>query len=160
MKDKNRLLGMSSGEDLKSQKRGRRAYRFARLLRFYLSSFLLTGFKQVSLSPLVTLSYVIVSKDLREAKVYIRLPEESFSSGNRLEPTHLNKLKGKEESKKNLSLEETVETLNEYAFVFQAHLSHQLKSKFCPKVRFYKDEKTESILRIDSILYGSPERKT
>ena len=126
-------------EDLRPQKRGRRAYRFSQLLRAHISQFLLTGFKQATLSPLVTVSHVIVSKDLREAKVYIRLPD-------------LQKIPSEEETSP-LSCEETVEILNEYAFVFQSHLSHQLKSKFCPKLRFYEDDKTESILRIDAVLY-------
>ena len=140
-------------EDLRPQKRGRRAYRFAQLLRSHISQFLLTGFKQAVLSPLVTVSHVIVSKDLREAKVYIRLPETP-----EIKEIPLENGDGdgeKEKTSPPLSCEETVETLNEYAFVFQSYLSHQLKSKFCPRIRFYKDDKTESILRIDAILHDN-----
>ena len=107
----------------------RRTSRMARELREIVARFLLHGFRQ-PLKGFVTVSEVIVTRDLRSAKVYVST------------------LGGQDEG------EENVDTLNDFAFEIQKHVASNLDTKFCPKLKFYDDENSKRVLRVQQILKG------
>ncbi len=92
-----------------------RVQKVQRELQQIIGQYLLRGFRG-ELQGLVTVSRVVVSADLRNAKVFI---------------THV----GTPEE-----LEESLDSLNEYAFDVQKQIARELPMKFVPKLSFFHDE--------------------
>lgn len=107
---------------------GRRVQRVEQEIQRSVAQFLISGFR-FPLPGLVTVSRVLMPGDLKTAKVYVSV----F---------------GSEEDR-----EKAVETLQERAFEVQNHIGKELKMRFCPKLKFYADEATEHVLKIDRILH-------
>lgn len=80
------------------------------------------------MNGLVTVTRVQMPADFRTAKVYV-----SFFSSNETEVDFLKVLK-------------------KWAVDIQGEIDHKLKMRYCPKLTFYEDESTESILKIERII--------
>lgn len=107
---------------------GRRVPRVEREVQQCIAQYLLRGYRG-RLPGLVTVARVMMPADLRTAKVYISVLSEN--------PDHQ---------------DEAIELLQEAAVDIQNHLGRELKMRFCPKIKFYADETTEKVLKIESIL--------
>ncbi len=83
-------------------------------------------------SGMVSVTYVIVTGDLRSAKIFVTILQEN-------------------EDKK--LLEEDIEIMQEEAKQIQKEVGHQLPMKFCPKLTFILDPSLDRILKIDGILH-------
>ena len=112
---------------------GRRVLKAERMLREELSRFLISGL-QDELPGLITIPQVRMSKDLRNAKVYVGL------------------LQSDSDETEEADLLESIELLNERAYEIQGHIGRALKMKFCPKIKFYRDEMSETVLRIEKLI--------
>ena len=109
---------------------GRRVLRVEKSLREVISSYLISGFRE-PLPAMVSIPQVRATKDLRNAKVYVSLigADESEETQN-----------------------ECISILNESAFEIQGHVGKQLKMKFCPKLKFYRDELQQEALRVEKTI--------
>lgn len=89
------------------------------------------------LPGIVSVARVVVSKDLRTAKVLVAMMTAS-----------------KEEKREGLKL------LKANAYRFQAEVNRQLHLRYCPKIHFLVDETLEHVLKVETILRNiSEERK-
>lgn len=109
----------------------RRVLRVEKSLREVISSYLISGFRE-PLPAMVSIPQVRASKDLRNAKVYISII-------------------GADESQE--TQEDCLDILNESAFEIQRHVGKELKMKFCPKLKFYRDELQQEALRVEKIIH-------
>lgn len=107
---------------------GRRVPRVEREVQQCIAQYLLRGYRG-RLPGLVTVSRVLMPADLRTAKVYVSV------------------LSDKSEHQ-----DEVLELLQEAASDIQGHLGRELKMRYCPKLKFFADETTEKVLKIESIL--------
>lgn len=94
-----------------------------------ISAYLISGLR-VRLPAMVSIPLVKASGDLKSAKVYVSMigcddPE-----------VH----------------ENCVDILNENAFEIQRHIAKNMQMKFCPKLRFYSDEKQQAALKVDDLI--------
>jgi ribosome-binding factor A len=105
----------------------RRIQRVSREIQQVVAQYLSSGFKH-PLQGLVTVSDIEPSNDLRQAKV------------------HVSTMGSKEEAAENLK------TLNQYAFEFQSQISQQIRMKFCPKLKFYSDEKHQRAMKVQQLI--------
>ena len=104
----------------------RRILRVEREIREVVSTFLLRGVQGVE--GFVSVSRVHVSGDFRSAKIYVAVMDELAKQ------------------------EQSVAALNKYAFAVQSEINKRLQMKFCPKVKFYRDEALENQMRVENIL--------
>lgn len=107
---------------------GRRVPRVEREVQQCIAQYLLRGYRG-RLPGLVTVSRVLMPADLRTARVYV-----SVLSDN---PEHQ---------------DEVLELLQDATADIQYHLGRELKMRYCPKIKFFADETTEKVLKIESIL--------
>ncbi len=107
----------------------RRVFRVEREIREVIGSYLLGGFRG-QLSGLVSVARVVVTKDLRSAKVFISV------------------LGTDEDRKRSLA------ELQEFAHEVQFEVNRRLRMKFCPKLRFVVDESLEKQLKVEQILHS------
>lgn len=99
-----------------------------------IANYLVGGFKG-PLKGLVSVSRVIVSKDLRQAKVYVGV----FGSIE--------------------DAEFTLESLQSYAGDIQKEIHRRLVMKYCPKLKFFLDTSMEKVMKIDAILHDLQEQE-
>lgn len=106
---------------------GRRKERVEREVQQIISSYLIQNL-QSELHGLVTVTRVMMPADFRTAKVYVTF----FSAEN---PGF-----------------DFVKVLKHWTTDIQSNINHKLQMRYCPKLTFYKDEATESILKIERII--------
>ena len=106
---------------------GRRKERVEREVQQLISSYLIHNL-QSEIEGLVTVTRVMMPGDFRSAKVYVSF----FSSDD-----------------KKLDI---VAELKKWTVDIQNEINHKLKMRYCPKLTFYKDESTESILKIEKMI--------
>jgi ribosome-binding factor A len=131
----------AAGEKGKSD--GRRVQRVEKEIREVIGAYLLRGFRG-QLPGLVSISRVIVSKDLRTAKVLVTLMvqasvEPSLSADKTDEVIHQ-------------SRKLTIEELQAHAHEIQTEINLRLKMKHCPRLTFIYDDGLEHALKVDQIL--------
>lgn len=107
----------------------RRVQRVEKEIRNVVASYLLTGLKD-PLMGLVSVSRVMVSGDLKNAKVYVSVMSDD-----------------------NEDREENIAVLQSRAGDIQRQIHSQLRMKFCPKLKFYLDQGLDHQLKIDQILH-------
>lgn len=125
---------MSDDKKAKSGGDNRRILRVEREIREVISAYLLGGFRG-ELPGFVTVSRVIVSRDLRNAKVFVGVL-------------------GTEEER-----EVSLESLTAHAFEVQSEINRQLRMKFCPRVHFRLDESMEKHLKVERILHELAQKR-
>jgi ribosome-binding factor A len=102
----------------------RRVHRVEKEVHHLVSSYILSNI-QGELHGLVSVNRVVMTRDLRNAKVYV----SAFGEGANIEA--------------NLPL------IQSRAGEIQAYINQQLRMKFCPKLTFYVDEMTDRLARIE-----------
>lgn len=105
----------------------RRIEKVEKELRQVIANYLLIGFKG-KLSGLVSVARVVVSPDLRNAKVFVTV------------------MGSEEETKSNLDI------LHDFSYDIQREINHRVQMKFCPKLKFFIDTSVAHVLRIEGIL--------
>lgn len=116
---------MSRGSENRGD--GRRIPRVEREMREVIASYLISGF-QSELGGFVSVSRVLVSKDLRHAKVFVTVMGE------------------------NISHKAVVEELQSHAPEIQSEVNRRLRMKYCPRVTILYDEGFENVLKVERIL--------
>ena len=106
---------------------GRRVARAEREVQAAVAQYLLHGLKD-RLPGLVTVSHVKMPADLRAAKVFVSVL-------------------GTEQEK-----DMVMEILHNRARDVQQYLADNLRMRYCPKLSFYSDTTTESVLKVERIL--------
>ena len=106
----------------------RRIQKVEKEVRQVIANYLVGQFRG-PLRGIVSVSRVVVSKDLRQAKVYITV----FGSDE--------------------DREVSMEGLEAYAGEIQKEISRRLVMKFCPKLKFFIDEGADKVMKVDSILH-------
>jgi ribosome-binding factor A len=110
---------------------GRRKERVEKEVHQIISAYLIQNL-QNELDGLVTVTRVQMQGDFRMAKVYI-----SFFP---------------QDEKNEMPMEQVLKELKKWSGDIQAEIDHKLKMRYCPKVTFFEDESTESILKIERII--------
>ena len=109
----------------------RRVLRFEREIRELVSSFLISEFRG-QLPVFVSVPMVQASGDLKSAKVYISV----IGPGANVK-----------------SYDSCVEILNKNAYEVQRYVAKKLDAKFCPKLRFYSDERQQAAMKVDTLIH-------
>ena len=112
---------------MRSDNDGRRVARAEKEVQVAVAQYLLNGLKD-RLPGLVTVSHVKMPADLRAAKIFISVL-------------------GTEQEK-----DMVMEILHNRAKDVQRYLAENLRSRYCPKLSFYSDTTTESVLKVERIL--------
>ena len=120
---------------------GRRVARMEKEVHQSVANYLISNFR-CSYSSIITVTRVMMPADLRTAKVYVSilLPDGPEGTPARTELEY------------NETIGSIIEELQDRAPDFQHYLAHQLKSRFCPKLKFFEDETTEHVLKVERIL--------
>lgn len=113
---------------------GRRIARVEREVQLAVAEYLLRGMKD-RLPGLVTVSNVKMPADLRTAKVFVSVL-------------------GTDQEK-----EMVMEILQNRARDVQRFLGDNLRMRYCPKLTFYPDTTTESVLKVERILQELKEKQ-
>ncbi len=107
----------------------KRAVKVAELLKSEISNIIFEAVKDPRLG-FVTITEVVLSDDLRNAKVYVSILAEDKEKKNSLK-------------------------VLEHATPFiQTELGHRVRLKFLPKLHFYLDETWEKSVRIEQLLHN------
>lgn len=124
---------------------GRRIHRVEKEIREVIGAYLLRGFRG-ELPGIVSVSRVIVSKDLRNAKVLITLmvqaavtspqPADDETAERQIRQAH----------------ERAVDELQAHAPEIQGEINRRLQMKHCPKLTFHYDDGFEHALKVETIL--------
>lgn len=114
---------------------GRRKERVEREVQQIISSYLIQNL-QSELEGLVTVSRVMMPGDFRSAKVFVSY----FSEEN---PKF-----------------DFIKELKKWTGDIQNHINHKLQMRYCPKLSFFKDESSESILKIEKLISEISMKKT
>ncbi len=131
----------SRGGGAKGSSDGRRLQRVEKEIREVIGQYLIRGFRG-ELPGIVSASRVIVSRDLRTAKVLVTL----------MVPATVSNPTAEDEKAQQLVHQQAVDALQEHAHEFQAELNRCLKMKHCPRITFFYDDGFEHALRVESIL--------
>ncbi len=107
-----------------NQSGGRRIGRVETELKQLIATYLPLGL-HIPPDRIVTITRVMVSKDLRNAKVYVSVigPLEVQNS--------------------------IVEEIQQKAYEFQSYISKRVVMKYCPRLKFLPDQSTNEILKIE-----------
>lgn len=105
----------------------RRLPRVEKEIQQVIGAYLLGRFRG-QLHGLVSVSRVIVSGDLRTAKVYVTVMGSEVDR------------------------ETSLEELQSHAYEIQSEVNRQLRMKFCPRLSFFYDEGFDNSLRVEKIL--------
>lgn len=136
--------GADRGSGLRSGD-GRRIPRVEKEIREVVGQYLLMGFRG-SLPGVVSVTRVIASRDLKNAKILITvMPKVSSKAAAKV--LALDNPGPSDELKKS-----TILKLKEQAFQIQAEVNRQLKMKHCPRLSFYYDEGVGHALKMETIL--------
>ena len=112
---------------MKSMGDGRRKDRVEKEVQQIISTYMISHL-QNELGGLVTVTRVMMPADLRAAKVFVTF----FSVEN-----------------KGIDL---IKELQKWSKDIQNEINNKLQMRYCPKITFYKDESTETILKIEKII--------
>lgn len=110
-----------------SKSSSHRVQRVEKEIREIVSKFIIT--KVPEAKGIVGVSRVIVSRDLRKAKILIH------------------NLEGLKQTKEN------VETFKSYSHLIQKEIGSQIRMRYCPKIEFYVDEKYDDVLKVQNMLH-------
>ena len=113
---------------------GRRIARAEKEVQLAVAQYILHGLNE-RLPGIVTVSHVKMPADLRSAKVFISVL-------------------GSENEK-----DQVMEILQDRARFIQNHLGEHLRMRYCPKLSFYSDTTTESVLKVERILKELQDQK-
>lgn len=84
---------------------------------------------------IITITRANISKDLRNAKVYVHfMPQD-------------------EELKKSNETKEVLNYLNNNSYLFQRYIASQIRMRFCPKITFFEDDLYYKVLKVEKILH-------
>lgn len=125
---------------------GRRVSRVEKEVQASIANYLIRSFRFEH--GLVTVSKVILTADLRSARVYVSLMS-GIGSDEEIEAA-TQKIQKSKTDPMTLLLSE----LKQEAFDIQNHIAADLKLRFIPKLQFYKDETTERVLAIENALHS------
>ncbi len=103
-----------------------RIQRVEKEIREIVSQFVVTEVPEFE--TIVSVSRVIVSRDLRKAKVLIHA------------------LEGIEDTRK------AVKILKSYAPAIQKIIANQIRMRYCPRIELYADENYEEVMRVHSLI--------
>lgn len=106
---------------------GRRVVKFEKQVQEIIAEYFLKGIK-LQVPGLITVSRVVMPKDLRSAKVFVSIYGEEVNKND------------------------VIESIQARAFEIQKHLGVSLKSRYCPKLKFMLDESLEKTLKVEKIL--------
>lgn len=112
----------------------RRVQRVEKEVRQVIANYLLAGFRE-PLTGLVSVSRVIMTADLKLAKVYVTMMGDQADRDYNLE------------------------TLQNSASQIQRQIHSQLRMKNCPKLKFFFDETFDHQMKIEKILDGIAKEK-
>jgi ribosome-binding factor A len=115
----------------------RRTSRVEREMREVIGTYLIGGFRG-ELPGIVSLTRVIVSKDLRNAKVLVTTMGEVVN--------------GQEQPTSKAIQKATVQELQAHAHEVQQEVNRRLRMKHCPRLTFIYDEGFDHALKVDNIL--------
>jgi ribosome-binding factor A len=115
----------------------RRTSRVEREMREVIGTYLIGGFRG-ELPGIVSITRVIVSKDLRNAKVLVT------TMGDAVE--------GREQPTSKVIQKATVQELQAHAHEVQHEVNRRLRMKHCPRLTFIYDEGFDHALKVDNIL--------
>ena len=118
---------------------GRRVSRVEKEVHASIATYLIRSFRFEH--GIVTVTKVILTADLKSARVYVSLME-----GIGVEDTDA-------QTKKADPVALLLAELKHEAFEIQNHVAHELKLRFVPKLQFFKDETTEKVLAIEKTLF-------
>ncbi len=113
---------------------GRRVARAEKEVQMAVAQYILHGLNE-RLPGIVTVSLVKMPADLRSAKVFISVL-------------------GSENEK-----DQVMEILQGKARYIQTHLGQHLRMRYCPKLQFFSDTTTESVLKVERILKELQDQK-
>ena len=112
---------------MKNMGDGRRKERVEKEVQQIISTYMISQL-QNELGGLVTVTRVMMPADFRAAKVFVTF----FSV-------------------ENVSID-LIKELQKWSKDIQNEINHKLQMRYCPKITFYKDESTETILKIEKII--------
>ncbi len=112
---------------MKNMGDGRRKERVEKEVQQIISTYMITQL-QNELGGLVTVTRVMMPADFRAAKVFVTF----FSV-----------------SHEKIDL---IKELQKWTKDIQNEINNKLQMRYCPKITFYKDESTETILKIEKII--------
>ena len=105
---------------------------------------------------IVSVSKVILTADLKSARVYISLLEgigpQTIDAMNGEHPFSEGKKASTAKKSKADPMTLLLHELKYEAFAIQNHITHELKLRYVPKLQFFKDETTEKVLAIEKTL--------
>ncbi len=116
-------------------KPGHRVQRFEKEVRELASLWLISGVGE-PLPGIPSVSRVVVSADLKLAKIYVQLIGDQIKVSSA----------GEE------NVEALLEILERKAFLLQSDLAKKLKARFTPKVKFFYDDTLDHVLKVDKII--------
>lgn len=122
------------GRDSGTRGDGRRIPRVEREMREVIGSYLISRL-QGELEGFVSVSRVIVSKDLRQAKVMITV------MGEGADPKVI------------------IAQLKAHAPEIQSEVNRRLRMKYCPRITFLYDEGFENVLKVEKILQDLSQKR-
>ena len=112
---------------MKNMGDGRRKDRVEKEVQQIISTYMISQL-QNELGGLVTVTRVMMPADFRTAKVFVTF----FSV-------------------ENVSID-LIKELQKWSKDIQNEINNKLQMRYCPKITFYKDESTETILKIEKII--------
>ena len=115
--------------------RSHRLQRVEREIRQIVGTHLIVGFKG-DVDGIISVTRVIVSADLRTAKVFVTLM-------------------GSDTSRKN-----AVSELQAHASEFQHEVNRQMRMKYCPRITFIYDDGFDNVLKVENILRTLAEERS
>ncbi len=113
---------------------GRRVARAEKEVQMAVAQYILHGLNE-RLPGIVTVSHVKMPGDLRSAKVFISV----LGSEN--------------------ERDQVMEILQDKSRFIQTHLGEHLRMRYCPKLSFFPDTTTESVLKVERILKELQDQK-
>lgn len=114
----------------------RRVSKVEREIQNVIGMYLISGFSKPT-DYFLTISRVILSNDLKSGKIYFSM----ISKGQESLPIN------------SKTIADVEALLNSGAFEIQSEVAHKLKLRFTPKLKFFFDETTEKVLKVESILH-------
>lgn len=121
---------------------GRRVNRVEKEVQASIANYLIRSFRFEG--GIVTVAKVILTADLRSARVYVSLLSGIGPESEEAAPTKKSKLN---------PMDVLLNELKYEAGEIQNHIAHELKLRYVPKLQFFKDETTDKVLAIEKALH-------
>ena len=122
----------------------RRLVRFEKEVRAVLSTYFLRNL--MGQIPLLTsITRVQMTADLRSAKIYVFIPKEETLKVKASPKTKDKSLDPQQER--------VLDLLEEHRVPMQLELGRQLKARYTPQIRFYRDSGLDKTLKVDALLH-------